>query len=164
MPRGVHTHTCSPRRQMPPPPLPPTPARETPHRPPTAAPRQVYQAQRQHRGHSLTPSGSLTDTPQAWARCLDRQGHICPVRKHSEPGALTDWGAAQGRGWRGQAGSAPDPWERTTFRDRPRRSLLKGRRPPAADPDTDSTALPSDGTVQSTSGVKAGAWFSRSSL
>ena len=76
-----------------------------------------------------------------------------------------DWGAAQGRGRQGEAWSIRHPWDWSTpFRDRPWRSLLKGRQPPAADPDTDSTALPSDGTVQSPSGVKAGTWFSHSSL
>lgn len=163
---GSHTHMFTPQTDASASSSPNPGKRDTPqaphHGPQASA--SGHQAQRQHRGHSRTPSGSPTDTPQVWARRLDRQGHICPVRKHSEPGALTNWGATQGRGWRGQAGSAPDPRERTTFRDRPRHSLLKGRRPPAADPDADSTALPSDGTVQSTSRVKAGAWFSHSSL
>lgn len=144
--------------------FPPTPAGDTPQAP--------------HHGPQASVSGSASawrpqPNPQ-WisdryaplrARCLDGQAHTCPVRKHSEPGPLTCWGAARGRGRRGEAWSIPHPrgWN-TPFRDRPCRSLLKGRRPPAAHPDADSTALPSDGTVQSPSGVKAGAWFSRSSL
>ena len=168
MPRGVHTHMCSHHRQTPPPPLPPSPSRrdtpQAPHRSPQASVSGSASAQ----GPQLNPQWISDRYAPLWARCLDGQAHTCPMRKHSEPGALTDQGAACGQ--QGQARSAAHSWgwctqwERTTFRYRPRCSLLKGRRPPAADSDVDSMALPSDGTVQSPSSVKAGAWFSHSSL
>ena len=185
MPRGVHTHTCSHHRQTPPPPLPPNPGRRDTPQAPHRGPQANVSGSASARGPQLNPQWISDRYAPLWARRLDGQAHTCPVRKHSEPGALTDWGAAGGG--RDRQGVLPTPGA----------GACNGKEPPSeTGPGAhcskaggrqlqiqmraqwpchqmgqsscrfrcDSMALPSGGTVQSRSSVKAGAWFSHSSL
>ena len=169
MPRGVHTHTCSHHRQTPPPPLPPNPGRRDTPQAPHRGPQANVSGSASARGPQLNPQWISDRYAPLWARRLDGQAHTCPVRKHSEPGALTDWGAAGGG--RDRQGVLPTPGAGACNGKEPPSetgpgahcSKAGGRQlqiqmrlngpairwdSPAADSDAGSMALPSDGTVQ----------------